>query len=330
MFNLALPTTPTSAQPYAVPTERLLDIAAANTRSAATMAVTGPGPDVAPPPAPPSYSMTEAVAVFNPTHNYNFGFNWADKALYTPLSPETPTPARFAPSLSTDLTALNRDFARRMSEPQYGYTMASSPLSSPSPVSPLSRHGSWASTRSIAEVEDRYEPIGAPIAPPIALPELPTILPTPPDVSPRRQRASTIRETISPEIDMPPPPKRRKKKISKMHPCSHPDCNKSFPRPSALATHMNVHSGDKRQYLFSRLTSLSLIVFIQHGGARFRHAPSPSPSAPTPGDTCAPTESYKTALTYPSYLRGQATAYGVLRALNSWHLHALTRRLCHE
>ncbi|KZV72735.1 hypothetical protein PENSPDRAFT_338377 [Peniophora sp. CONT] len=248
MFNLALPTTPTSAQPYAVPTERLYAMTTA-TPAGATMAITGPGSDVAPPLPPPSYAMSEGTAHFGPTHSFNFGFNWVasssvpvEKSPYTPLSPETPTPVRFAPRLPTDLAALNRDFARRMSEPQHTYNMTSSPLSSPSSVSPLSRRGSWISTGSAAE--DKYEPIGALIAPPIALPELPTRLPSPPDVSPRRQRAMNVREDSSPDLDLAPPPKRRKK-ISKMHPCSWPDCDKSFPRPSALATHMNVHSGEK-------------------------------------------------------------------------------------
>ena len=256
MFSLALPTTPTSAQPYAVPTERLFAMTAATTPSGATMAITGPGSGVAPPLPPPHYAMSAGAAVFSPTHNYSFGFNWpasspvtVEKTSYTPLSPVTPTPVRFAPTLSgTDLAALNRDFVRRMSEPQPEHVSTSSPLSIRGSISPLSRRASWTSGDSATD--DNCEPIAAAIAPPIALPELPTTLPTPPDVSPRRQRAAPVaREDSSPEANFEPaPPPKKRKKTSKMHPC--PECDKSFPRPSALATHMNVHSGEKRQYLF--------------------------------------------------------------------------------
>ncbi|VDB88814.1 unnamed protein product [Peniophora sp. CBMAI 1063] len=249
MFSLIFPTTPTSAQSYAVPTERLLAMSASH-HASATMAFTGPSSDVAPPPPPPSYAMAESGQVFSPTHNINFGFTWptassslpVEKASYTPVSPETPTPVRFAPKLSTDLAALNRDFARRMSETQHqaGYNMTSSPLSSPVSTGPLSRRGSWASSPT----EDSYEPTSSLIAPPIALPVLPMSLPTPPDVSPQRKRAASMtREASSSDVEVAPPPPKKRRKTSKMHPC--PECDKSFPRPSALTTHMNVHSGEK-------------------------------------------------------------------------------------
>jgi Zinc finger, C2H2 type len=52
----------------------------------------------------------------------------------------------------------------------------------------------------------------------------------------------------SQDIDFPPRPPRRTRSSSrkpKMHQCQ--TCKKWFPRPSGLATHMNVHSGAKRE-----------------------------------------------------------------------------------
>ena len=53
-------------------------------------------------------------------------------------------------------------------------------------------------------------------------------------------------------------PKRKGK--SKMHTCSL--CQKSFPRPSGLRTHMNSHSGDKRIVIFSFSISFFVLTGI--------------------------------------------------------------------
>jgi uncharacterized Zn-finger protein len=39
--------------------------------------------------------------------------------------------------------------------------------------------------------------------------------------------------------------RRERRKDPRPHKCQ--DCGKGFPRPSALATHMSVHSGEKRE-----------------------------------------------------------------------------------
>ena len=88
-------------------------------------------------------------------------------------------------------------------------------------------------------------------------------------------------------------------KKSKMHQCTI--CLKLFPRPSGLATHMNSHSGAKREWLLTFMEGKNgesdmpvVVVFfasLQRSSARYRRARRASRCGRTRSGTCARTGS---------------------------------------
>jgi hypothetical protein len=107
------------------------------------------------------------------------------------------------------------------------------------------------------------------------------------------QSVSPSKSKSIPGSDQKPPPEEssfpKRKGKSKMHTCSI--CQKSFPRPSGLRTHMNSHSGDKRRsFLFLTFLSHPDDIPWQHTSALFPLVPSHSQSALMRNVTFGPME----------------------------------------